>query len=1412
MKSFYIIVYFAFVLPYSILAGDDFPTASFTATTVCQGLPSAFTNTSTTLSGSIVGSIWDFGDGQGSSAQNPEHVYLNPGDFSVTLTVINSIGDVDDFTATVTVHPAGSIDFTFNGGSQCVNTSINFTNLSNVISGNFVSTTWDLGDGMFSAINNPSHSYAAYGIYDVKLVQTTNHNCIKSATHKVEIFPLPVTDFQGANTCVDNVVGFLNMTHLPVGTNTFQWDFGDGTGSVLESPQKLFATPNTFFVSVTATSDHGCVASKSRSVTIHPAPVVDFAITNHCFQSNAVFVNSTSISSGGISSFNWDFGNGTNSLLMNPTIIFSSAGNYTVSLKAVSTFGCETSLSKNVTVYPKPVVDFTTTDECLGISATFGNNSFIAEGALAYVWDFNDGTNSIQTNPQHNYALPGSYAVNLLATSIHGCTATVTYNHNVHPKPVADFALPDLCQGATTEISNTSTIVGGTISYDWDFGDGNSAFIKNPNYQFGNHGNFTVSLVVTSAHGCQQTKSRQVFVHALPIVDFSVDNVCDHVAARFKNNTFIATDNFTYQWDFGDASGSQVTNPSHLYNSSSDYQVTLTSTSAFGCSAYLAKTVSVHAVPIASFTLADVCLGTSIATHNTSSIANGVNSFKWDFDDAASSVVTSPTHDYSQFGNYNVKLSVTSDHGCVASANRIVLVHAVPIVDFNVSNACVGSSINLVNNSFIGQGPLTYAWEFSDGSTSTFASPAKTYSSHGDYDVKLTVSSDFGCVTTSTKPVSIFPLPISDFTIQDHCFGTEVTFTNASTILQSTLSFEWDFGDGKSSDGENPTKRFDRPGNYSVTLSASSTQQCKSSKRRYVYVNSLPIADFLAKNVCDGQPVNFINMSTTGPGVLSSVWDFGNGKTSALKSPEHLYDRHETYDVTLTVTSSLGNCTATTSKQIEVNEKPVARFLATSECLGSSTQFENQTMFSSNAINYDWSFGNGATSKQKNPAIEYTTAQIYPISLLATATNGCADSFAANVSVFQKPKVAFQVEDVCHKTPSRFMNFSSINSGALNYAWDFGDGSTSVLEVPDHEYQADGKYSVILTATSDKGCIGSDQKNIIIYPLPKPSFVAPPVCEGNETHFSNSSIVKSGAIVSVLWDFGDGTNSVVTAPTKIYANSGTYQTRLTSTSDKNCQSTFLRPVLVHVLPVANFSVNDVCLSEIVTFINASSINEGHLNYKWTFGDGDISNATSPSHLYTSSSVYVISLLAKSNQGCVDSASRPVVIYAPPIVNAGQDQVISQGYAASLRAYGASNYSWSPVTGLDNSTISNPTARPLETTSYTVTATDSRGCTGADDIVVAVNEEFKIFASNILTPDDNGMNDTWKIENVETFGDVFVRVFDRWGNLVYEKETYQNDWRGESGKDILPDGTYYYYISFGSSDKIYKGSLTLLRNK
>lgn len=296
-------------------------------------------------------------------------------------------------------------------------------------------------------------------------------------------------------------------------------------------------------------------------------------------------------------------------------------------------------------------------------------------------------------------------------------------------------------------------------------------------------------------------------------------------------------------------------------------------------------------------------------------------------------------------------------------------------------------------------------------------------------------------------------------------------------------------------------------------------------------------------------------------------------------------------------------------------------------------------------------------------------------------------------------------------------------------------------------------------------------KEVTVYPLPDVAFVAENACDGKITTFVNQTTIGQGRVVSYLWDFGDGTNSVEAAPVKQFLNPGAYPVKLRATSDKGCTDEITQMVIVDVPPIANFTATNVCLGGETVFTNQSSITTGSLTYAWYFGDGQTSIATSPRHTYREAGVYEAMLVATSEAGCRDTLYRYVEVFAAPIIAISPDTTVSRGYPVRLRASGGEQYVWEPAVGLDDINSPTPLARPAETTTYTVTVTNERGCVSTAQVTVTIEDDFKVVASNVLTPDDNGQNDTWTISNIDVYEHATVQVFDRWGNKVYEQANY-----------------------------------------
>lgn len=173
----------------------------------------------------------------------------------------------------------------------------------------------------------------------------------------------------------------------------------------------------------------------------------------------------------------------------------------------------------------------------------------------------------------------------------------------------------------------------------------------------------------------------------------------------------------------------------------------------------------------------------------------------------------------------------------------------------------------------------------------------------------------------------------------------------------------------------------------------------------------------------------------------------------------------------------------------------------------------------------------------------------------------------------------------------------------------------------------------------------------------------------------------------------------------------------------------------------------------------------------------------------------------------------ITVLAPSPVNAGVDTTITQGQTITLNGAGAGVPLWIPSTGLSNATVFNPAATPNATTAYILTVTDINNCINVDTVIITVNMlEYNGMISNLFTPNADGFNDFWYLQDIANFPDNEVTVYNIYGNQVYSKKAYTNDWAGTYNGSELPDGTYYYVLKFDNSDKIIKGSVDILRNK
>jgi len=333
----------------------------------------------------------------------------------------------------------------------------------------------------------------------------------------------------------------------------------------------------------------------------------------------------------------------------------------------------------------------------------------------------------------------------------------------------------------------------------------------------------------------------------------------------------------------------------------------------------------------------------------------------------------------------------------------------------------------------------------------------------------------------------------------------------------------------------------------------------------------------------------------------------------------------------------------------------------------------------------------------------------------------------------------------------------------------------------------------------------STTSTISLIPTPVVAFTADTVCLGTPTIFKNTSTISGGVILYQVWNFGDGGLSLAGNPTHVYPADGIYMASLQATSNLGCSDTLLIPVKVNALPPKTITSSsgkfNLCSGDVITLMATA----GAYTYLWN------STSTAKDTTVNSTGNYKL-VITDQVTGCKASDSVNVNVYPPPILSAGNDTSISLGSSVMLHPTASTTiatWSWYSSTGLNDASLENPTATPLVTTTYNLFVIDVNGCTAVDSVTITVLNDYHVVITNLMTPNGDGFNDTWIIENIENYPHTQVTILTRQGQEVYTSSSYDNKWDGTQDGKKLADGTYYYVIRFEGDKKVYKGPITIL---
>ena len=769
--------------------------------------------------------------------------------------------------------------------------------------------------------------------YTTTLTYTYTHpvtGCINSATRQVTVNPLPIPSFtMDTLKCINTTVSIVNNSQ---GANSYLWNFGNGATSTQFNPIYQFPAGGNYTVTLTATSPQGCMDSITNNIHIVTTPTASFipSPNNGCGPLNVNFNNTSN--GYNISSYFWNFGfpaNGPFSSAQNPGALtfqppLLQDTNYVISLSVTNLCGT-TNFLDTILVHPLPIASFATTVNtgCSPLPVGFQNLSL--GSPTNYIWNFGDGQFSTQASPTHTFVYgPNDTIFNVALIAINACGSDTSYFPiHVFPNTVSSFFNTNPTVGcAPLNVQFTNYSQGGNLNYFWSFGNGQVSNSQSPSHLYTSSGTFVAQLVVDN--GCSfDTSTITITVLAKPQVAFTVvnDTLCTGQVFQFTN---ISSQLSNTVWNFGDGLGSNVYSPGHVYASGGTFLVSLIGTSAAnGCTDTAYQLV--HSIPspvLAYDTL--VYEGCAPLWVSFNELSGTATSALWDYDDGSIGIAPSNVHTYPNPGSYTPQVIAFNTFGCSDTANFTVVVHDVPVVDFDVADktSCeVPFLVTPVNNS---QGAIVYDWDFGNGSGSNQFEPTATYTQTGNYLLVLMGYNQFGCGDTTFQNIIVNPIPNSQF-LPDTTAGCEdltVSFTNNST--NGNLYF-WNFGDGTSIQSLNPTHTYTEPGVYDVTLITTNMFGCVDTliNQALITVYQQPTAGFTVFPSIVYTEDPFVEITNTAQNYNTGEYYLGNGTVSGITLEQYSYGSSEAGDYNLmqVVYNNFG-CSDTAYQVIQLNLSP----------------------------------------------------------------------------------------------------------------------------------------------------------------------------------------------------------------------------------------------------------------------------------------------------------------------------------------------------------------------------------------------------------------------------------------------------------------------------------------------------------
>ncbi len=1053
---------------------------------------------------------------------------------------------------------------------------------------------WHFGDG--SPVNTNQiafHSYANAGDYNAWVVAT--NACGRTDTIRTLV---KVKDNALPDRILDNIwtendyiarsepVKFRIADQRMAFTGwDYDWSFGDGSKSQAMSPLHTFNETGEHLVKVKVTN--GCGVSEfSTNIYIERSgnrcdSIIDAKFASVLVDTVNLKVQFEDRSFGDISSYYWNFGDGTSSTdSLPPLHTYKYEGFYDVCLSVFYPgMNCSDMFCEKVKVGAP---------ECEAAFEYTINNSQnkifmedLSSHATEWHWNFDDGSHSYNQNPVHTYAKPGIYEICLNVKNDLGCVSNrcevVQIGYFDSTKLISDFTY-SLDADTATKVHFYENITGKVTGGHWDFGDGTTANEPNPSHTFAKEGIYNVCVVAhNSDMGTTSEKCKEIVLgQSVCKADFiyHIDSATNEVGFYDRSSGAVSA----WYWDFNDGNWSDSMNAVNVYTKPGTYTVCLhTYDSAADCTSEKCKDIIISSLDekglVADFSYFTL-LDSGIVDFTDQSKGNPT-SWYWTFGDGMIAEAQSPRHNYTNEGLYNVCLNIFDNITGNRSKKCKEVIYGPSACNIQaefsyfIDNAkktikMQDHSVGSVNSWF---------WNFGDGYTASTQNPQHTYDSAGYYLISLSVKdSNSGCIDYYADFIQVGEGNCkADF---DYTVNTQTR--NVQFIDQSKGNVSnrfWLFGDGLYSiaNSDSIDHMYQQNGMYNVRLTVSD-MLCMD-----VYEQEVQIGEVLCNagfEVYVDQSANTVYLTNKVMGQHTSLyWVFGDGTVSTQPNPVHTFKQPGYYKIGLNTYNNINGCMDYHEEIVLVNEMGndcEADFIYIVDNANKTVTFKNKSMPQS-GLAYSWNFGDGSSSTVKDPIHAYATGGYYNVCLRVIKPNGIENMTCKYLKVDPGTTddcfadFAYNIVD----TETREVSFVDKSYGAGgNWSWDFGDSTAVVTDsIISHTYADDGLYKVKLTINnSNTGCKSKHYKLVNVnagdsliagfgYDLSDTTLKA----TGYPVDFVG---ISHGDAAKLKWDFNnDGIcdDSTSTTPTYVYQTPGTHTACLevwdpvTGDYDKTCE-------------------------------------------------------------------------------------------------------------------------------------------------------------------------------------------------------------------------------------------------------------------